>query len=101
VKRFEELHVEDQNMLLFTLFSVFTAASCKGVDALAEKQGTTSLEVLATDLRGGRIRRVSPLGWVSGAPEGLSASARQYRPMSDRWRAVTDIFAKIARPKPN
>jgi hypothetical protein len=45
MKRFEELHVEDQNMLLFTLFSMICAASCRSVDQLAEQQGTTNLEV--------------------------------------------------------
>ena len=29
MKRFEELHVEDQNMLLLTLFTMFTAAGQK------------------------------------------------------------------------
>ena len=103
MKRFEELHVEDQNMLLLTLFTTFTAAGCKSVDELAERQGSTNLEVWQQICAEAGFDECRP--WTNyPATEplmNLPPSPGSDRPMSDKWQAVTEVFAKIARPRPN
>jgi hypothetical protein len=101
MKRFEELHVEDQNMLLFTLFSMICAAACRSVDELAEQQGSTTLEVWQQICAEAGFDECRPWATYPTPPTNLPPSPGSDRPMSEKWQAVTEVFAKIVRPRPN
>jgi hypothetical protein len=101
MKRFEELHVEDRNMLLFTLFSMICAASCRSVDELAEQQGSTNLEVWQQICAEAGFDECHPWADYPAPPINLPPSPGSDRPMSEKWRKVSEIFEKLVRPRPN
>jgi hypothetical protein len=101
MKRFEELHVEDQNMLLFTLVSTIFAASCRSVDELAEQQGSTNLEVWQQICVEAGFDECQPWATYPSPPKNLPPCPGSDRPMSEKWQAVANEFAKIVRPRPN